>query len=129
MPFTYKAPHEGKCEIETPPAVAEYLYRLLKHLKPNLILDPCAGLGNLLKPWNCRKIGIEKDEERFRQLAASANPTYILSHSTFETTIIPHTPDLILCNPPWNRHWKGKNYAEIFMRRILDHGWDKIPMV
>ena len=39
--------------IQTPPAVSEFIFELLKDKieKKGVILDPCCGEGNLLKPW------------------------------------------------------------------------------
>ncbi len=39
--------------IQTPPAVSQFIFELLKDkiATNGLIFDPCCGAGNLLKPW------------------------------------------------------------------------------
>jgi type I restriction-modification system DNA methylase subunit len=53
--------------VYTPPEVSEFIFNLLKDKidKDQRILDPCAGMGNLLAPWKkagYNIIGVELDK-------------------------------------------------------------------
>lgn len=125
--FTYTEPKDTKCEIDTPSNVSQYLYERLKHLKPRVVFDPCAGLGNLLEPWKqiyC--CGVEINKERFQESRRRGFDIFGQAFELYEHHKVP--PDLILCNPPWNRHWKGLNYSEIFLRKIVELWGKDIPI-
>jgi hypothetical protein len=128
--FTYTDPKERLGDIQTPPHIADFLYKILKHLKPNLVVDPACGCGNLLIPWHeagVQTYGIEIKEE-YAQEARQRDLT--VGCSSFESwrsaAVI---PDLVLCNAPWNRHWRrGTAYPEIFLRKIVEYWGNKVPV-
>ncbi len=123
--FTYTDPKARLGNIQTPQYVAEFLYQILKHLKPQTVLDPAVGEGNLLLPWrkkDRRLIGVDTDGERLLS-AKYKIPELGFMYGNFENTDIgdyPIIPDLVLCNPPWNRHWQNLNYPEVFLRKIVE---------
>ena len=64
-------------QVETPRPVAELMARWVMSTKPDCVLDPAAGLGNLLAA--CRRecaraqlVGVERDAETLRRAKAQA---------------------------------------------------------
>lgn len=89
----------------TPPGVCRFLHDLISaKYKVKTILDPCAGKGNLTRPWKgCKVIAFEatKGKDFF------AGPDRI-------------DCDLVLCNPPWSGGGKSaKSPIALFLERIL----------
>lgn len=114
-------------KIYTPPLVADFLHQTVKHLKPEIVLDPACGTGNLLVPWKkCLTVGVDTD---MAALATAEHRGIRTTLSNFETYACPFTPGLILCNPPWNGNWKGESYPEVFLRRIVTLFGKDIPIV
>lgn len=133
MPFAYTKPTARLSDIYTPPKVAEWIYKLVRHIKPKWILDPCVGSGNFIAPWFA--------EDLSKIVGIDINPlttdflmpyNYLEYVSLFENTArsdYPNDTPLVLCNPPFNGHWKRKHYPEVFLRKILELFGDKVPIV
>ena len=132
LPYTIKKNnyHRNKknSTIYTPPAVSKYLYELLHtHINPKVILDPSIGEGSLTNPWKnrkCKIIGVDIDKR-------SKNYCDKFIHSKFEDVEIwPYkTPDLIVCNPPFNGAKGKKLYSEVFLRKIVELFNSRVPVV
>lgn len=134
--FAYTDPRQALGDIQTPPYVAEFLHGILKHLKPDVVLDPSCGIGNLLRPWSrdCTTIGVEKNPELWKQAQEPEEDRPVrwgLCEQFEHMQLInfgPYIPQLVMCNPPWNRHWKNLNYPEIFLRKIVELFGSDIPI-
>lgn len=130
--FTYTDPKSRLGSIQTPLFVARFLHKILKHLKPTAVLDPAVGEGNLLIPWRETAItlGVDTDEDRVH-IATTVNKISSGITMPFENTTredYPVKPELVMCNPPWNRHWNNLNYPEVFLQKIVELFGNKIPI-
>lgn len=130
--FTYTDPREALGDIATPPYVAEFLHKILEHLKPAVVLDPSCGIGNLIRPWAKESWtwGVEKNTILLAQAIKPHGPLDhgILAHFEHIKRSDLHVPDLVLCNAPWNRHWKGLNYPEVFLQKIIELFGPQVPI-
>ncbi|CAG8464370.1 32558_t:CDS:2 [Gigaspora margarita] len=99
----------GASNIQTPPEVSQFIFNLLKDKgkirkkEQIIIIDPCAGQGSLLAPW-------EKAEYRTWSVDIDENSSANEIGDFFDTDIpeaITAYYNLILCNPPFNGY-KGK---------------------
>jgi type I restriction enzyme M protein len=103
-------------DIETPPPICQFLFDIISpKYDVRRILDPCAGNGNLTKPWKRRKVitfEIKTGEDFFD------SPDRIKC-------------DLVLCNPPFSGDNGGakKNLVPLFLKRILEITPPKTPIV
>jgi len=89
----------------TPPGVCRFLHDLIApKYGVKTILDPCAGRGNLTRPWKgCKVIAYEATKGR----------DFFSSPDRIEA-------DLVLCNPPWSGGGKSaKSPIAMFLERIL----------
>ncbi len=133
MSFVYTEPRESLGNIQTPLYVSKFLYDLVKHLKPKCVLDPACGKGVLLQPWlpKFKTIGVEIDEKITNTVLWSTETQLI--HKPFENVELSDfsiIPDLVLCNPPWNRHQRDSiSYPEVFLKKIIHLLGNKIPIV
>lgn len=64
-------------QVPTPPAVAALMARWVVSAKPEIVLDPAAGLGNLLHACadireGIKMVAIERDEDTFQQAKRTA---------------------------------------------------------
>ena len=64
-------------QVPTPPAIASLMARWVMSAKPEAVLDPAAGLGNLLHACSdlhreVRLVGVERDEDTFQQARRTA---------------------------------------------------------
>lgn len=137
--------------IQTPKEVSEFIFELLKDKilpsriiegKKPLILDPCCGKGELLRPWQrpewvnkpgkpsfakhrCLTYGIDNDETSTAEFK-----TDFLKISSWQDLVIriSKKPSLILCNPPFNGY-KGKCSAEIWLDKIIELFGKNVPIV
>ncbi len=131
--FTYTEPcYDSLGNIQTPPYAAKFLYEIVRKIKPKVVLDPSCGIGNLLAPWfgRAKCIGIETNPEMLNKTLWPEDVQ--LLNQAFENTTLDQletVPDLVLCNPPWNRHWERINYPEVFVRKIVTLFGPKIPFV
>jgi hypothetical protein len=62
-------------QVPTPPSVASLMARWVMSAKPEIVLDPAAGLGNLLHACakfraSAKLVGVERDEVTFQQANA-----------------------------------------------------------
>ncbi|NJL72186.1 MAG: class I SAM-dependent methyltransferase [Candidatus Competibacteraceae bacterium] len=101
--------------VETPPAVAAYLHRLLRRKVKSLIFDPCIGPGALVEPWRSDVdiMGMDiRDVLKF--------PVARFYQGRFEhcTAWEFPKPDLVVCNPPFNGGGRMM-YAEQFLRQVV----------
>ena len=113
--------------IYTPEQVSVYLYNVLsKHIQPEVVLDPAIGKGSLVIPWaNGRYIiGVDIDKQGKKYCN-----TFI--HGKFEDieTWSHQTPDLIVCNPPFNGAEKRRLYPEVFLRHMVELFGNMTPML
>lgn len=132
LPYTVKNNnyHVNKknSTIYTPNAVSEYLYEILHtHINPKVILDPSIGEGSLIRPWRNKKrtiIGVDTDKHSKKYCDK-------FIHSKFEDVESWRykTPDLILCNPPFNGAKGRKLYSEVFLRQIVELFNSQVPVV
>ncbi len=102
--------------IYTPKKLSEFLYSLLKHLKPNTIVDPSIGKGSLVQPWKEPVIiGIDVDRNGSKYCDA-----FIHGHfEDIDEWEFENKPDLVLCNPPFNNAPARELYPEVFLRKIF----------
>ena len=131
LPYTVKKNNYFKNKknstIYTPCAVSEYLYKVLhSHIRPKVILDPSIGRGSLIKPWQdrkCKIIGVDIDKHSKKYCDR-------FIHSKFEDvkTWSFKTPDLVICNPPFNGAKGKKLYSEVFLRKIIELFDNKVPI-
>lgn len=125
--------------IQTPPAVSQFIFDLLRDKIENLgiILDPCCGKGSLLKPWedNYRLFsydtyGIDIDEAGTESNLITDFLT--LTKQEFELNYWDEyrvkKPALILCNPPFNG-MKPKLAPEVWLDKIIELFGKEVPMV
>jgi len=132
LPYTIKNNnyHNNKknSTIYTPPEVSNFLYEILHtHITPKVILDPSIGKASLVEPWiskKCSIIGVDIDKHSKKHC-----DTFI--HSKFEDVASwsYKTPDLILCNPPFNGAKNRKLYSEVFLRHIVKLFGNNVPVV
>lgn len=129
--FTYTDPRQRLGDIQTPMYVSRFLHQTLKHLKPSTVLDPACGQGNLLIPWrpSAVTIGIDKNPD-FIRAASEARISHLVCgiYENLDHRHITRAPDLVMMNPPWNRHWKNENYCEVFLKKTVDLFGPKIPI-
>ncbi len=64
-------------QVPTPPAVASLMARWVMSAKPTIVLDPAAGLGNLLHACaeireSVKMVAVERDEDTFHQAKHTA---------------------------------------------------------
>lgn len=134
MSFAYTKPRERLGDIQTPLHLSHFLFRTLKHLRPKVVLDPCVGRGNLIVPWRHPSricIGVEKN----LHVATYEDIVEIKCDFLSDDESVPKTqPDLVLCNPPWNRPCNDpnpkpcRNMPERFLRRIVDLYGKDVPI-
>ena len=121
--------------IQTPPAVSQFIFELLKNKidKKGLIFDPCCGTGNLLEPWKKAgypSYGVDidpnvpadkhwdflKDESQIFKLFQLCD--YKKENYEF----------LILCNPPFNGYG-NKLGSEVWLDQIIELFGKEVPIV
>ncbi len=93
---------------------------------PNLVLDPCIGIGSMTDPFGktgSQIIGIDTDESGHLWCDN-------FMHTKFESLRDwPYAvPDLILCNPPFNGHPGGMMYPEVFARHLITLFGTSVPI-
>ena len=100
-------PRGGGENTETPPNLCQWIFERLEaaSFHATTILDPCAGRGNLTRPF--RGSHIIAYEITF-------------GHDFFGATAV--DCDLVLCNPPWLQ-------AEKWLPRIVEVVGSQIPIV
>ena len=95
-------------DTETPPSLCRWIFERLADagIRPNTILDPCAGRGNLTRPFRPESEVIE----------------YEIRTGTdfFEAKSI--ACDLVLCNPRWSE-------AERWLRHLVEVVGNRTPIV
>lgn len=73
--WTRETKHLG--QVPTPPAVASLMAQWVMSAKPDVVLDPAAGLGNLLHACadirdGVKLVAVERDEDTFQQAKRTA---------------------------------------------------------
>lgn len=99
----------------TPPGICRFLHDVISpKYTVKTILDPCAGRGNLTRPWRgCKVIAFEATKKR----DFFACPDHI-------------DCDLVLCNPPWSGGGRStKSPISMFLERILEVVPKRTPIV
>lgn len=84
--------------VYTPTAVAEFIFDVLKDLKPEKVLDVASGNGALSNPWN--------DHAEVEEFEVGYGNDFFESPEQIDA-------DLVLCNPPFCREME-------FLERIVD---------
>lgn len=97
-------------EFQTPMYVADYMVELINY-KPNLVLEPSIGQGNLVKAlWKkypeCKVIGYDIEETPL----IDERLTFI--KQDFLKADIDFKPDLILSNPPFSPMCLSYNFFD-----------------
>ncbi|AQT70072.1 Type I restriction-modification system methyltransferase subunit [Anaerohalosphaera lusitana] len=131
IPYTIKNNNYNKntkdSTIYTPERVSVYLFNLLQHhINPCVLLDPAIGKGSLTNIWRsrtCKIIGVD-----ISRVGSDHCDTFI--HGKFENIHAwsYESPDLILCNPPFNGAKGKKLYSEVFLRKMVDLFGPKVPI-
>lgn len=92
-------------QVPTPPAVASLMARWVTSARPQTVLDPAAGLGNLLHACSelhsgAKLVGVERDDNTFKQAkrTAPAGTKLILADYLFADA--GQFPGII-ANPPY----------------------------
>jgi len=115
--------------IYTPKEVSEFLFNLLHPLFPqkSLIFDPCSGQGSLLAPWKkagYRTYGNDIDTNLLRQGFADADHDFLQNWEKSYSW----SPQLILCNPPFNGYGNRLG-SEVWFDKILELFGKELPIV
>lgn len=91
-------------QVPTPPAVASLMARWVMSAKPEVVLDPAAGLGNLLHACThicagVKLVAVERDQDTFQQAKSTAPhgtklvlADYLFAESAQFTGIIANPP-------------------------------------
>ncbi len=103
-----------------------YDYSCLVLGPPNLVLDPCIGIGSMTDPFGktgSQIIGIDTDESGHLWCDN-------FMHTKFEALRAwPYEkPDLILCNPPFNGFSGHMMYPEVFARHLIELFGTEVPI-
>ena len=135
-------------DIQTPLKVSQFIFELLRNKvsKEERILDPCAGMGNLLTPWKkvgYNVIGIDLDKnspvfwsgndflkEGSERLfpALKDEIEYRTLEQIQKDTRKYYNIGLILCNPPFNGYG-GKLGSEVWLDKIIEIFGKETPIV
>ena len=114
--------------VHTPIGVAQFLFDILHRDEYVNIFDPAIGKGRLTDPWakgGCKVFGSE--------INGSLKPAHFDCYwkGRFEdvTGEMFPTPDLVLCNPPFNGAPGKQLYPEVFLKHIFDLWGQKTPTV
>lgn len=118
-----------KSDIYTPVWLSKWLYQLIESsgINRNIVFDPAIGGGSLTNPF--------KESGSF-VVGADINPNSkqccdIFMHGKFEELDewLGNSPDLIVCNPPFNSASGRKLYPEVFLKHIETLFGAKIPLI
>lgn len=132
MSFAYTKPTERLSTIYTPIPTAKWIYKLVKHVKPKWILDPCVGSGNFIAPWFGRveTVGVDVDPQPIENTLLPKDFHFIMkAFENCKREQFPHDLPLVLCNPPFNGHWQRKHYPDVFLMKILELFGPAVPIV
>ena len=104
-------PNPKQNDILTPPGICRFIFDLIwPKYKPRVILDPCAGTGNLTRPWRGKARTVSFEIKRGKDF--------------FERTKPLDDVGLVICNPPFNGNPDSK---ELFPSRFLYHILELVP--
>lgn len=111
----------------TPPWLCSWIANYShENLEPRTyVLDPAIGTGNLTQPFESQDqiIGIDTDP---------SSHIWADHFSAIEFETIQHwphpTPDLIVCNPPFNGHDSGMMFPEVFARHMIHLFGTSVPI-
>jgi type I restriction enzyme M protein len=102
-------------------------YNVTRHPQFKIIFDPAIGTGRLTDPWydaDCTVYGCD--------IVDGSAKTHGLIKGRFEDCTWYDdwpTPDLVLCNPPFNGAPGKRLYNEVFLEHIIKLFGPKIPVV
>ncbi len=101
-------PTQDLQNTETPPSLCQWIFERLTDagVFPKTILDPCAGRGNLTRPFRPQSDVIEYEISLGRDFFQAAEVAC----------------DLVICNPPWSQ-------AEQWLRHIVAVVGNRKPLV
>ncbi len=112
--------------VYTPTGVAKFLFDILHFQIPDRanVFDPAIGSGRLTDPWydaGCSIVGCDIVDQGAR--------CHEFDQFYFENMSLSGSPDLVLCNPPFNGATGQQLYSEVFLTRIFELFGVKIPTV
>lgn len=119
--------HNRDNTVQTPPWLAQRFYDIVKPvLRPSVVLDPCVGPGNLIRPWRevAHTIGVDLADHS----STLVDEFHRYSFHAYSEWLLPK-PDLVVCNPPWCRSTDKAMYPEIFARSIFRLFTSEIPLI
>jgi len=104
----YSSPKPSLQDTETPPSLCQWIYKRLAEagVSPKRILDPCAGRGNLTRPFRPSSRIIEYEINEGRDFFKAKKTAC----------------DLVLCNPRWSE-------AERWLRHVVKVVGKTTPLV
>ena len=106
------SPDPKKNDIPTPPGLCQFLYDLIwPHYPAKVILDPCAGDGNLTLPW-------QKKVKRIVSFEIKHGKDFFQCDQKLDEV------GLVLCNPPFNGNPDSKL---LFPWKFLGHILKLVP--
>jgi len=113
--------------VYTPSSVVQKIYEVIEQsgLKPDVVLDPAVGTGNLIKPFkNVKKMGVDIDD------IGKKSVNQFIKKKFEDTTVDDYkwVPDLVICNPPFNNCPGRRLYTEVFLRHAIEL-FGTIPVV
>jgi len=101
--------------VYTPPGLARFLFDLLDCDRFQTVLDPAIGTGRLTNPWydaGYHVIGVDIVDHKPRC------HQFILGR--YEDISEIESPDLVVCNPPFNGCEGKRLYPEIFLAHTFE---------
>ena len=104
--------HRKPDDAATPVHVCEFIASLFPHV--DSILDPCAGSGNMCRPFRERGCDVTEFEIRDGRDFFCAEPVSV---------------DLVVANPPWNGLRDGEMMPLAFLRKIIHVVGNSTPIV
>lgn len=110
----------------TSPLIAEFMSRLVYFDSAKIALDPAVGEGVFLKHLDINKknnlkyIAYDIDESMIKTSKQLINKNVQYEYKDYLTSDIVVKPDIIICNPPYNKFQeipKKNEYIDLFMRK------------
>lgn len=139
-------------DIFTPSDICNFIQDIVSVNKYKKIADICCGEGNLSQPFiknDCKSIGIDTvDYSKEFPGKFIKSPFIVFPEKDFETEeeqkaynqtleinkkchqeLHDFKPELILCNPPWNKCPGKLLYPFEILKKIIELFWVGIPIV
>lgn len=118
--------NKKKSTIYTPKLVAQFLFDILRPCfgAACQVFDPAIGTGRLTDPWYDKEYFIAGCD-----IEDAGARCHYFDQFRFEDIEPDFTPDLILCNSPFNGAPGKQLYPEVFLKRIFELFGVEIPIV